>query len=63
MEQMLSRMSEGTDFYLLQENVKYVQYESIAQMSIAIIAAIIQVYFIRKLFSSSSIKKKFQQKA
>ena len=60
---MLSRMSEGTDFYLLQENVKYVQYESIAQMSIAIIAAIIQVYFIRKLFSSSSINKKFQQKA
>ena len=63
MEQTLSRMSEGTDFYLLQENAKYVKHQSIAQMCIAVIAGAIQVFFIRKLFASNNLNKKFQQKA
>ena len=63
MEQTLTRMSETTDFYLLEENGKYVMYYSIAQMCIAIIAGAIQVFFIRKLFSSKNMNRKYQQKA
>ena len=41
-------MSENTDYYILQENDKYVMYYSIAQICIAIVAGSIQVIFIKK---------------
>ena len=56
-------MTENTDYYILQENDKYVMYYSIAQICIAIVSGTIQVIFIKKLFASNNSNRKYQQKA
>jgi hypothetical protein len=62
MDQTLTRMSENTDYYLLEENNSFVIYYSIGQIFVTIICGAIQVCFIKKLFASN-ISKRYQQKA
>nr|CAG4652058.1 EOG090X0AV2 [Triops cancriformis] len=52
--QQLSRGKEARDFNILEANNKYVQYWSLAQCSVIILATTVQVYFVKKLFETKS---------
>nr|CAG4644190.1 EOG090X0AV2 [Lepidurus arcticus] len=52
--QQLSRGREARDFNILEANNGYVQYWSLAQCSVIILATTVQVYFVKKLFETKS---------
>ena len=56
--QILQRMAHSSDSYYVEANNEYVQLYSIIQSCVIVICAIVQTYFIRKLFESPSYSSK-----
>ncbi len=55
---ILQRMVHSSDSYYVEANNEYVQLYSIIQSCVIVICAIVQTYFIRKLFESPSYASK-----
>lgn len=61
--QQYGRRHEARDYQLLLANNSYVQYWSIAQCAIVMIASSFQVYFVRKLFDVKNTTPTFKPRA
>jgi len=55
---ILQRMVHASDSYYVEANNEYVQFYSIIQSCVIVICAVVQTYFIRKLFESPSYSSK-----
>lgn len=55
--QILQRMIHSADSYYIEANYEYVQYYSIVQAFVIVISALVQTYFIKKLFESPASLK------